>query len=107
MFGEQIGSNHQNNDSGISIYDQLYQVIGEEIAKYENDGPVLVSWLTDKERVQALRHLEEHPIPTDISFINDPFNQPMPQYKMVNYKYFSNNKRQLNAEASGNSRMGR
>lgn len=107
VFAEQIRCYNQNNNIEISIYDYLYQVIIEEIAKHEKVGPVLVSWLTAKEREQALRNLKKHPIPTDISFINDPFDQPMPKYETVNYEYFSNNSGKFNAVLSGSSRKRR
>lgn len=104
VFEDQIGSKSHTNDRRISIYDKLYQIINEEIAKYENGKPILVSWLTKQEEEKAMLDLETHPIPTNISFINDPFNQPMPKYKKVNFKYFSKSG-QTNTGSSGLKRQ--
>ncbi|XP_031622978.1 uncharacterized protein LOC116340563 [Contarinia nasturtii] len=101
VFEDQIESMNRDNGTRVSIYDKIYEIINEEIAKYKNGKPVLVSWLTEEEEEKALQDLEEHPIPTNITFITDPFNQPMLKYKSVNFEYFSK-KKHTNAQSSRN-----
>lgn len=70
------------------MYDHLFQIISEEIAKLDLSKPVLVSWLTDEQRKEAIAELESSPTP-DISSIKDPVVMLDAEYPEINFNYFS------------------
>lgn len=72
--------------TGFSFYDELYQIISEEIDKFKLPKPVLVSWLTDEDRVIAKEEIKQWP---NISTIEDQFENVDAEYPDVNYNYFA------------------
>lgn len=72
--------------SGFLHYDELYQIITENIDKFNLPTPVLVSWLTGEERDKVKEEIEQLP---DISTIKDQFENINAEYPEVNYNYFA------------------
>lgn len=70
------------------LYDELYQIISEEIDKFKLPQPVLVSWLTDEENEKAKEKWQNEKLP-DISSIKDRFENVDAEYPEVNYNYFA------------------
>lgn len=72
--------------TGFPFYDELYQIISEEIDKFQLSKPVLVSWLTDEDRVIAKEEIKQLP---NISTIEEQFENVDAEYPDVNYNYFA------------------
>lgn len=71
------------NAPWISFYDDLYQIINEEIEKYAKEKPAMVSWLTNEEKEEAKLKL-----PPSISSNVRPFQRVKPKYPEVKLDYF-------------------
>lgn len=85
-----IGNNeliNLHNSTEFPLYDEMYRIIDEEIAKFGLPKPVLVSWLTKKEKETAKDELNKNPLP-NISSIKDRFEKTNTKYPNVKFDYF-------------------
>lgn len=67
------------------FYDQINDIINEEIAKLKEPKPNLVSWLKKKDIQKALQDVANTP---DISSIKDRFERTGAKYPDVHFDYF-------------------
>lgn len=74
-------------DPRIPFYDQMYQVITEDIGKFKLPKPILVSWLTKDKRKEVEKELKNKPLP-DITSIKNCFEKPDYKYPKANFTYF-------------------
>lgn len=89
VFSEKIKGNTLRTlgDPSISFYDQMYQVITKDIAKFKLPKPILVSWLPNDKRKEAEEELKNKQLP-DIASIKDCFEKADYKYPKANFTYF-------------------
>lgn len=67
------------------FYDQINDIINEEIARLEEPKPNLVSWVKEKDLRKAVSDAANTP---DISSIKDRFEEADAKYPEVHFDYF-------------------
>lgn len=72
-------------DPRIPFYDQMYQVITEDIEKYMLSKPGITS--TSNKGKELEKELENRPLP-DIASIKNCFEKPDYKYPKANFTYF-------------------
>lgn len=86
-FGDEIENLvHTHDGYSKPFYDQLYEVINEEIGKLKLPKSNLVSWLKEEDLQKA--RMESTNIPA-ISSIKDLFEKDDAEYPKVNLEYFN------------------
>lgn len=76
---------HIHSHNKKSFYDHVYDVINEEIGKFELPQPILVSWVEEKDLEKAKSELKNIPA---ISSIQDRFKEADATYPEVSFTYF-------------------
>lgn len=80
-------NNLLNGENELSIYDQFYKLINNEIGKFKLPKPVLVSWLS-REAKQKGKEESTDDAMTIISSIKDPLKMSDVNYPEVKPNYF-------------------
>lgn len=76
---------HGHDAPRFTIYDQLYQIINEELENLDLPKPVLVSWLNEEDVEKAINELATAP---NISSIKNQYEEIDANYPEVHFDYF-------------------
>lgn len=89
VFSEKLRGNTLQTlgDPRIPFYDQMYQVITENIEKFKLSKSVSVSWLTRDQRKEVEKDLKNKQLP-DIASIKDCFARADYKCPKANFTYF-------------------
>lgn len=79
-----------NVEDRFPDYDFYYKLVNDEIKEFNDEEPVMFSWLMDTARDDAIDYLNAHPIP-DIAKIRKPTHSDYVsfEYPTVDKEYFT------------------